>query len=67
MVEIKKRNEILVFSKGPGCADSEMAKHYLALKQTSALKELKDILKKKVEKDDTNQNVLFKAFVSIDD
>ena len=44
--ELNRRNEILLFSNGPGGRESEMAREYFALKQAEALEKLKERIRK---------------------
>ena len=45
--ELNRRNEILLFSNGPGGCDSEMAREYFKLIQEEALEKLKDRMREK--------------------
>lgn len=58
VVEITRRNEIMLFANGPGSADSEMGRKYFELKQNAALLQLEETLKKNNSESTVNFNVV---------
>lgn len=54
---LNKRNEILLFTNGPGGADSDMAREYFSLKQAEALQKLKESMRGKEAEKATNTSL----------
>lgn len=67
VAEITRRNEILLFTNGPGGSESCMAKEFFALKQAEALEAIKARMQKKEAEKATNLNLLGEVTVNLDE
>lgn len=56
--ELSRRNEIILFTNGPGGSNSEMARQYFALKQAEVLERMRERMRSSEAQNATNLNLL---------
>lgn len=66
VMEISRRNKVILLSDGPSGVDSKLEKRHCALKQTADIKELEDSLKKKKVNHGAKLSVLCHAVSNLD-